>query len=112
MPKPQHRAYSRYSLEALALLGQMIRAGRIERKITSEELASRTGISRTLLWRIEKGDPNCAIGAVFEAAAVAGVPLFETDKERLGAHRAFVEEMLRLLPKSARRPRRTIKDDF
>ena len=43
MSKPQNRAYSRYSLEAIALLGQMIRAGRIERKITGMELASRMG---------------------------------------------------------------------
>jgi transcriptional regulator with XRE-family HTH domain len=109
MSKPQHRAYSRYSTEALALLGQMIRAGRIDRKITGEEMASRMGVSRSLLQRIEKGDPGCAIGPVFEAAAIAGVPLFE---ERLGAHRAFAGEILSLLPKYARKPKRAIKDDF
>ena len=112
MSKPQNRAYSRYSMEALALLGQMIRAGRIDRKITEEELANRMGISRSLLQRIEKGNPSCAIGAVFEAAAITGVSLFETDRERLSAHRAITGEMLRLLPKTARRPKRTIKDDF
>lgn len=112
MSKPQHRAYSRYSTEALALLGQMIRAGRIDRKITGEEMASRIGISRSLVQRIEKGDPGCTIGPVFEAAAIAGVPLFESDKERLGAHRAFAGEMLSLLPKYARKPKRAIKDDF
>lgn len=112
MSKPQNRAYSRYSMEALALLGQMIRAGRIDRKITEEELAGRMGISRSLLQRIEKGNPSCAIGAVFEAAAITGVPLFETDRERLGAHRAVTGEMLRLLPKTVRRSKRAIKDDF
>ena len=112
MSKPQNRAYSRYSMEALALLGQMIRAGRIDRKITEEELANRMGISRSLLQRIEKGNPSCGIGAVFEAAAITGVPLFEADRERLGAHRAVAAEMLRLLPKTARRPKRAIKDDF
>jgi transcriptional regulator with XRE-family HTH domain len=121
MTKPLNRAYSRYSLEAIALLGQMIRAGRIERKITAEEMASRMGISRALLQRIEKGDPGCGIGAVFEAAAIAGVPLFETDRgqrtvdldrERISAHRAALGEMLTLLPKTARKPRRAVKDDF
>ena len=112
MAKPHNRAYSRYSMEALALLGQMIRARRIDRKITEEELASRMGISRSLLQRIEKGNPGCAIGAVFEAAAITGVPLFETDRERLSAHRAVTGEMLRLLPKTVRRPKRAIKDDF
>ena len=121
MTKPLNRAYSRYSLEAIALLGQMIRAGRIERKITGEEMATRMGISRALLQRIEKGDPGCGIGAVFEAAAISGVPLFEAsrgqgtldmDRERISAHRAALGEMLTVLPKTARKPRRAIKDDF
>src|ERR1035437_8097857 len=109
--KPLSRAYSRYSLEAITLLGQMIRAGRIERKITGEEMAGRMGASRALIQRIEKGDPGCSIGAVFEAAAITGVILFETDVERL-AHRAITGEMLSLLPKTARKSRRAIKDDF
>ena len=112
MSKPQNRAYSRYSLEAIALLGQLIRAGRIERKITGAEMASRMGASRALIQRIEKGDPGCSIGAVFEAAAIAGVPLFESDTERLAAHRATTGEMLKLLPKKARKSRREVKDDF
>jgi len=112
MAKPLNRTYSRYSLEALALMGQMIRAGRIERKITGEEMASRMGISRALLQRIEKGDPGCAIGAVFEAAVLAGVPLFDADTERLSSHRAITGEKLRLLPKRARKSKRAIKDDF
>jgi len=121
MTKPLNRTYSRYSLEAVALLGQMIRAGRIERKITAEEMASRMGISRALLQRIEKGDPGCGIGAAFEAAAIAGVTLFETDRgqgtvdldrERISAHRAALGEMLTLLPKTARKPRRAVKDEF
>jgi transcriptional regulator with XRE-family HTH domain len=112
MSKPVNRAYSRYSMEALSLLGQMIRAARIERKITGEEMATRAGISRALVQRIEKGDPGCAIGAVFEAATIVGVPLFESDRERLSAHRATTAEILRLLPKTARKTRRAVKDDF
>jgi transcriptional regulator with XRE-family HTH domain len=118
MAKPLNRAYSRYSLEAIDLLRQMIRAGRIERRITEMEMASRMGASRALLQRIEKGDPGCAIGAVFEAAAIAGVHLFDTDpfseteKDRLGARRAIAGEMLSLLPKAARKSRRAIRDDF
>jgi len=112
LAKPLNRAYSRYSLEAIALLGQLIRAGRLERKITAEEMASRMGASRALLQRIEKGNPGCAIGAVFEAAAITGVPLFDTDRDGLGSHRAVTGEMLRLLPRTARKSRRAIKDDF
>lgn len=112
MPKPLHRAYSRYTLEALSLLAQMIRAGRISRRITGQEMANRAGISRSLLRRIENADPGCAIGAVFEAAAIAGVPLFDADRKALQTHRALTDEFLSLLPKAARQPRRVVKDDF
>jgi transcriptional regulator with XRE-family HTH domain len=112
MPKPLSRAYARYSLEALSLLGQLIRAARIDQKITGEEMARRIGVSRALVQRIEKGDPGCTIGAVFEAAALVGVPLFESDREQLGSHRATTGEILRLLPKMARRSKRAVKDDF
>jgi transcriptional regulator with XRE-family HTH domain len=110
--KPQNRAYSRYSLEAIALLGQMVRAGRLERKITGQEMATRMGVSRALIQRIEKGDPGCAIGAVFEAAAITGVTLFETDRQKLASHRAVTGEILTLLPQTARKSKRAIKDDF
>jgi transcriptional regulator with XRE-family HTH domain len=112
MTKPMNRAYSRYSLEAIALLGQMIRAGRIKRKITVTEMASRMGASRALIQRIEKGDPGCGVGAVFEAAAITGVFLFDADKEGLAVHRVAAGERLSLLPKTVRKPRRSVKDDF
>jgi hypothetical protein len=40
--------------------------------MTAGQLAERAGLSRGLIYRIEKGDLGCAIGAVFEAAAIAG----------------------------------------
>ena len=77
MAKLPTRAYSHYSRDAVSLLGQLVRRARIERRITAAELAERAGLSRGLVQRIEKGDPGCAIGAVFEAAAVVGVRLFD-----------------------------------
>lgn len=94
------------------LLGQLIRTGRIERRMTAQELAERAGISRALLHRIERGDPGSSIGAVFEAAAVAGVPLFETER---GATTLSVRDAgarLALMPKAVRRKPRAISDDF
>jgi transcriptional regulator with XRE-family HTH domain len=111
MAKPS-RTYSRQNLEAVELLAGMIRAGRIERKITTRDMATRAGVSRTLLQRIEEGDPNCAIGAVFEVAVIAGVPLFETEPERLQTHRAALKDKLSLLPRRIRKPKRVIHDDF
>jgi DNA-binding XRE family transcriptional regulator len=70
------RNFSRYSREAITLLGGLIRAARKQRKLTAQEVADRAGISRGLLQRIEKGHPKCEIGAVFEVAAIVHVKLF------------------------------------
>ncbi|HYJ30187.1 MAG TPA: helix-turn-helix transcriptional regulator [Allosphingosinicella sp.] len=90
----------------------MIRAGRIERKLTAEELAARAGISRALLYRIENGDPSCSIGAMFEAATIAGVPLFEDEQSKLTMRVNEVESRLTLLPKSIQKARAKASDDF
>lgn len=106
-----NRRYSRSTLEALALLGRLIRAARIERGWSAQEVAERAGISRPLLQRIEKGDPRSGIGAAFEAATLVGIPLFEQEPGRLGRYLAEQDAKLRLLPKAVRK-KRAIVDDF
>jgi len=103
---------SGYASEAVRLLGQRIRMARIERKLTAEELAERAGISRGLVQRIEQGSPGCSIGAVFEAATIVGVPLFEPDRDRLASTARETSHTLSLLPKSVRPGRVELKDDF
>lgn len=113
MPKTARaRIYSRYALQALALLGAALRAARIERKIGTQALAERAGISRDLLYRIEKGDPRCEIGVVFELAAILGVPLFEPELGALQKRRREVEDHLALLPRAVHAARAEVKDDF
>ena len=112
MAKPTHRTYSHQSLEALQVLAQMIRVGRIDRKISAKEMADRAGISQPLLRRIERADPGCAIGAVFEVAVIAGVPLFGGETDRLQAQRSVLTERLSLLPQRVHKPKRVIHDDF
>lgn len=112
MAKPQARAYSRYAQDAAVLLGQLIRRARIERRLTVQELASRAGISRGLIQRIEKGDPGCAIGAVFEAAAIVGVRLFDADQMLLNERIAANNAALTLLPKAVQVARVKAEDDF
>lgn len=110
---PRVRAYSRQGREALTLLGQLIRIYRIEKKMGVFDLASRLGISRDMMQRIEKGDPRCGIGAVFEAATIVGVPLFAEDPGRLSDLQARYAEKISLLPKSIKKKSDTvIKDDF
>jgi hypothetical protein len=52
------------------------------------------------------------MGAGFEVAVVVGLPLFEAEPDRLVTLADQTAEKLALLPKSARKSKRTIKDDF
>ena len=70
MVKPASRPYSQYSLNALELLGHLVHEERVAKALTAADLAARAGISRALLARIERGDPGCSIGAVFEVATI------------------------------------------
>jgi transcriptional regulator with XRE-family HTH domain len=112
MTKVAQRPYSHQNIEALELLAYMIRVGRRERKMSSQKMADRAGISRPLLRRIENADPGCAIGSVFEVAVIAGIPLFDEEPSRLAAQRAALSEKLSLLPKRTHTPKRVIHDDF
>ena len=112
MSKVKNRAYSRYSREAVALMGKMIRLYRTERKFTTQDLADRAGISRVTLQKIEKGDMKCEIGLVFEVATLVGIRLFEADALSIGSLEERVEDKIALLPKSIRKPKRPVSDDF
>ncbi len=114
MPKSIVRTYSQYTKEALTLLSGLIRAARIERKLSAQEVAERAGISRSMLQRIEKADPKCEIGAVFEVASIVGVPLFnaELSSPKLANNIKRTEEKLALLPQRARKPQKAVDDDF
>lgn len=106
------RTYSHYSVEAAKLFGKLIKLHRQERKLPTQDLANRAGISRGTLDRIEKGDLKCEIGLVFEVATLVGVKLFDTDKSSLTMHTNKTDDMLALLPKSTHKPKRSLKDDF
>jgi transcriptional regulator with XRE-family HTH domain len=109
------RTYSRYGREAVRVLGQQIRIGRLERKLSVAELAERVGVSRDMMQRIESGDPRCAIGVAFEAASIVGVALFEEDRDKLTLRMNEQDEKLRLMPKAIHKARaavKAVKDDF
>ena len=112
MVKLTYRSYSRYAREAAELLGLMIRNARIERGITVGDLAERAGISRGLVHRIEKGEMGSSIGAAFEAAAIVGLRLFESEPTTLTRDLSMARDKLTLLPKSVRTGTAKLKDDF
>jgi len=104
MASPQNRTYLRPTKEAVELLGNLIRVGRKERKMTEEDLAGRAGISRRTLQKIERGDLKCEIGLVFEVANLVGVQLFgEEEHANLARNKNRVDDKLALLPKRIRR---------
>lgn len=109
---PKVRPYSKFSSEAIRLLGARIRLGRKQRRWSESELAERAGIARATLQKIEKGDPTCTIGLVFEVATLAGVRLFDADMDDLARHRVETDALLSLLPKHTHAPKRNVDDDF
>src|SRR5688500_3285898 len=105
MPTP--RTYFPQVVEAARLLGAQIRLGRLERRWKQEDLAERAGISERTVRKIERGDLGVALGVVFEAAALVGVPLFHPDPERRRLEARTTETRLAVVPSRARRPVRT-----
>lgn len=102
---------SAVSKTALGVLGQLIKAARLERGMSQVELAERVGVSRHTIMAIEKSDPRVAIGAVLESAAVLGVPLLAEDTAGLNKLAGTVACLATLLP--ARSKRKTaLNDDF
>ncbi len=85
---------------------------RLGKALTTNDLASRTGISRALLQRIERGDAGCSIGVVFEVATLCGVPLFDQEQRQLSTYLALHRAKMSLLAKAVRTSSKGVKDDF
>ena len=107
----QH-TFSRYTLEALLLLGQLVREARRERGWTVDELAERVGVSHVTIRKVERGDPTVALGTAFEAAGLLRVPLFHEDPARRRTERARSVDRLAVLPRPARLGSAEFDDDF
>lgn len=94
------------------MLGAQVRLARLERRWTVEELAERAGISHNTMRKVERGDLTVGLGPAFEAAALAGVPLFHADPERRRLEARETEARLAVVPARARRPARELDVDF
>jgi transcriptional regulator with XRE-family HTH domain len=112
MKQTKTQAYSRYSADAVQLMGSLIKVARKEHKLTTQDIADRAGISRGLVQRIEKGDMKCSIGTVFEVAAILNIRLFDADRTSLSKHLHQYEDKLALMPKSIRKKTKIVKDEF
>jgi transcriptional regulator with XRE-family HTH domain len=98
---------------ALRKLGSDIRDARLRRRIPTELMAARASISRTTLYKVEKGDVNVSIGTYATILFVLGMidrvgEIADANKDRLG--RQLEEERL---PKRIRLSQRsTAKPNF
>jgi transcriptional regulator with XRE-family HTH domain len=106
------KPHSPYVKDAARLLGEQIRLARRSRAWTQRDLADRAGITVPTLRRIERGDLGVALGTAFEVAALSGVPLFHSDRERLTMDLDRTAARSALLPGRVRARREPARDDF
>ena len=106
------RSYLPATQHALTLLGLQIASARRELGWTAAELAERLGVNAQLVGRIEKGVPGTAIGTVFEAAILCGLPLFNADPADLADLADRQRERLAVLPARIRSKQVEVDDDF
>ncbi len=66
----------------LAALGERLRLARLRRRISQTEMASRVGVSRMTLVRLERGEPAVALAVLVRALSILGL---EADVDRLAA---------------------------
>ncbi|SRR6266536_2077079 len=57
----------------LKSVGENVKLARLRRKLSTEQVAERANISRSLLWRIEQGNPSVSMGALFQVLMVLGL---------------------------------------
>jgi len=110
---PTQRPYTKTTVEATRLLGQLIKLARKKRRMSEHELAERASVSRSTVQKIEKGDPSINIGLAFEAASVVGVSLFNSENPNsLKKQNQVVSEKLDLLAQKPGRNPSELKDNF
>jgi transcriptional regulator with XRE-family HTH domain len=99
------------TIEAAQLLGARIRLARRERRWTLQELADRAGVTAVTMRKVERGNPSVRLGVAFEAAALTGIPLFDSDPSRRRLEAERIDDRLAVLPRLVRRPM-AVDDDF
>lgn len=90
----------------------MIKAARLNKGLSQDNLAKRINISRYSVMALEKGDPKVSIGVVFEAASIVGIPLLAESEQELQKLNIITSGYNSLLPKRVRHKKGLIDDDF
>lgn len=103
-------APTRAATDALVILGSQLRLARHQRNWTAEDLGERVGVGPRTITAMERGAPGVAVGTVFSAATVLGVPLFGADDDELARLRRRGEERISLIPSREYQPRSIAAD--
>jgi len=103
---------STHTTIVLETLGAMIKAARIERHESQADLAERVGVSRYTISLLEKGNPNVAIGTVFEAATIVGIPLMGDDPRQLATLSQSIAKLVQILPSKGFSKKVELDNDF
>ena len=108
MPRVHQQPFPSVVRQASAL-GQRIQLARLRRKLTAILFAQRLGVSRDTLQRLEKGDPNIALGTYLRALRVLGL---DRDVDALARDDELGRKLqdLELLPKQ-RQPRLEVEPE-
>ncbi len=106
------RNYLSSTSNAVLVFATQLGTERRAQRRTSQEVAERAGITRTTLRRIERGDPDVAIGLYFEVAMVLSIPLFGAEDRELAELAANGVRELALLPQRVRIRPIKVDDDF
>jgi transcriptional regulator with XRE-family HTH domain len=61
------------NLKIMKNLGEHIQLARLRRRLSTEQIAERTGISRKTVYNIEQGSPTVAIGSYLQVLFVLGL---------------------------------------
>ena len=75
-------------------------------------LAERLGVSLLTARAIEKSSPKVAVGTVFEAAAIVGIPLVAESQRELDQLAKSVAAITRVLPQRSGRKTESSDDNF
>lgn len=59
--------------QELRKLASHIKTARMRRKITLADLAKRTGVSASTIWRLEDADPTVSLGTVMQVLGILGM---------------------------------------
>lgn len=102
----------RVTKNTVSYLGSLIKIARKEHSISQEELAERVNGMRETIQKIESGNTQIAIGVVFEACFILGIPLMGCDKEHINNLSRMLSYINRLLPDNISSKNTVVYDDF